>query len=104
MIWENPNPNQGFEAQTITFKSTNFIRYELFYKAYTGFNTIDSISSLKGYCPNNLVHFAGNSWCVREIEPNTPENSIKFKDCVCSWSSGAPNTYLVPLKIIGYKY
>lgn len=105
LLWENPNPNSGFNAQTVTL-SESLADYQgvlIFYKN-------GSDSGYFGYYVDRHVHDnnnqkifmarAGSDWNIgrREVTPNFNSNTVQFTN----YSLNNP-PYLRPIKIYGIK-
>lgn len=105
-LWENQNPSNTFESQTIILKNDNYDTLKIFYLRTYGSGNQDnqmmSTEIIKGY--NGLLHsnWSGttNATQMRMMTRNS-DTSYTFSNAYQSGS--VTNSIIIPMLIIGYK-
>lgn len=93
ILWENPNPTSSFSTQTITFASSDFDIYEVYYYIATNNEQVLTAKSIKGHGTRLIVPTTNMEYRVISATDNT--NYVV--------GNATDNTYAVPISIIGYK-
>lgn len=128
-LWENLDTTEEFAAQEIKFDTTQYKRFDVIFRENTEEDSHTCVAMLKGYTGtatalNNRIIFGsdvatlseGKTAARRSFIVN--DNGLTVSDCKVekyrrtqSNSSdlyhnnyATENTYLIPAKVIGYKY
>ena len=112
LVWENPDPSQNFQAQTITFDRAipnNFSRIRVLYRNYqtaTNYECTESEIGINFYLTLNYVTTTGEQVSLSRLVTNTTRNNIDVAICQC-YTSGAgyytDTNRLIPVKIWAIK-
>lgn len=102
LLWENPNPNSAFSAQTITLLNNDYDYLICFYNFGSGsqadMNTLMSTMSLKSYNIRLSCTGSTNRSGFRFIEF---VNETTFNCQNGNYNNNEGSSYLIPLKIYG---
>lgn len=108
ILWQNPDPSAAFAEQDITLSSTDFTRYEIFFKtgngmfcqsAYKGFNTI--LFQGDGNAANEHIRFRYRN--VSYVDDTTLHIGIAY-NANYDKTTNSNQSLIVPYKVIGYKF
>ena len=109
-LWTNPDPTNSFGAQNITLNSNDYDYLEVYYYAYLGSKTMQSMKIEKGVNFELHTVFSNASnvhWGARTVAYiNDTELAIRIAYGVSSNNTGvvaSVSDWMVPIKIIGYK-
>lgn len=110
LLWENPNPTVEFSPQTITLSSNDYDYIDIIHTQNGGDEVIYT-RSVKG--KNFSLTDVTNDSGAKKISIyarwfQSSQNGLKLIVGNCIWGkegveTQAKNTWLVPLKIMGYK-
>ena len=116
-LWENPEPSNVFNAQTITLANDNYDYLVIFYKLNRGLSSLMSTMSIKGYGftlnGGGNSHVSGSSNYVgstylrdcQRISDTQYKVPLAYVYVGNSTTQGSdPSTYLIPVFIYGGKF
>lgn len=109
VLWTNPNINNAFGAQTVTFENNETFDYFLIISRYN-INVDSYVSHFgevgKGIHITDVRAKSGSHFAMYERSAGTTQNSVTFSDADEQYTDGSfvvSNITLVPYQIIGFK-
>lgn len=111
-LWENPNISAtNFGPQTITLSSADYDYLEVYYYVYNDRRAIQSLKTFKGEDFELMTVFSHDAkmWWGARLVHYVNDTTFEFKDAYSADPNAIPapaitNDWIIPIKILGYKY
>ena len=112
VLWENPNISASrFEPQTITLNSDNYDYLEVYYYVYNDRRAVQSLKAFKGedFELMTVFSYSAKMWWGARLVHRINDTTLEFKDAYSADPDAIPGTaitndWILPIKIVGYKY
>lgn len=106
LLWENADTTAEFPAQTISFDPTEYKRFKIIIKAYTGagfYSTHEvTLKNTSFILSSGIYDYSFGK--IYERTCNVGDTGIFFYNAKEQGVDGTKNYYCIPYRIIGYKH
>lgn len=111
VLWENPNISaSSFPSQQIILDNGNYDYLEIYYYAFDGRRTVQSLKALKGKDFELMTIFSHDGsmyWGSRKVN-YINDTTLQFEVCFSAGTGdirpAITNDWILPIKVLGYKY